>query len=139
MRAIPLRIPRRCRSSRSRGKTTSAPSAVPLIKDKLWFFASFEHVHEDASIAYSPASLTQFNALAALAAQGLIPGVGSIAVPNNVPVPFRDYLGTLRFDWAQSSRSQWFLRAAVDNYTTDNAFVQQATLPPPAPLGTPTI
>ncbi len=101
----------------------------PIIKDKLWFFASFEHVHEDASIAYSPASLAQFDALASLAAQGLVPGAGSIPVPGNVPVPFRDFLGALRFDWAPSSRSQWFLRAAVDNYVTDNAFVQQATLP----------
>jgi hypothetical protein len=100
----------------------------PIRKDKLWFFASFEHVQEDASIAYSPASLTQFHALASLAAQGLIPGVSSIAVPDNVPIPFRDFLGTMRFDWAQSSRSQWFLRAAIDNYVTDNAFVEQATL-----------
>jgi hypothetical protein len=100
----------------------------PIRKDKLWVFASFEHVQEDASIAYSPASLTQFHALASLAAQGLIPGVSSIAVPDNVPIPFRDFLGTMRFDWAQSSRSQWFLRAAIDNYVTDNAFVEQATL-----------
>jgi hypothetical protein len=101
----------------------------PIVKDKLWFFASFEHVHEDASIAYSPASLTQFNALSSLAAQGLIPGVASIPVPDNTPVPFRDFLGTVRFDWAQSTRSTWFLRAAIDSYVTDNAFVQQATLP----------
>jgi outer membrane receptor protein involved in Fe transport len=101
----------------------------PIVKDKLWFFASFEGVHEDASIAYSPASLTQFQALAALAGQGLIPGVASIAVPDSVSVPSRDFLGTLRFDWAQSSRAQWFVRAAVDTYTTDNAFVEQATLP----------
>jgi hypothetical protein len=101
----------------------------PVRKDKLWFFASFEQVHEDASIAYSPASLAQFNALATLAAEGLIPGVSSISVPNHVPVPFRDFLGTLRLDWAQSARSQWFLRAAVDSYTTGNAFVEQATLP----------
>ena len=85
----------------------------PIVKDKLLFFASIEAVHEDASIAYSPASLTQFQALASLAAQGLIPGVSSIPVPNNVPIPFRDYLGDLRFDWAQSSRAQWFLRAAA--------------------------
>lgn len=38
----------------------------PLKKDKLFFFSSIEYVHEDASIAYSPASLTQFNALASL-------------------------------------------------------------------------
>jgi len=101
----------------------------PIVKDKLFFFAGVEAVHEDASIAYSPASLTQFNALAGLASQGLIPGIGSIPVPNNVPVPFRDYLGDLRFDWMQSPRSQWFLRAALDTYTTDNAFVEQATLP----------
>ncbi len=100
----------------------------PIVKDRLWFFASFEGVHENASIAYSPDSLTQFQALASLAAQGLIPGVSSIPVPNNVTVPFRDYLGSMRFDWAQSSRSQWFLRASTDNYTTDNAFVEQATL-----------
>ncbi len=100
----------------------------PIVKDKLWFFSSLEAVHEDASIAYSPASLTQFQALASLAEQGLIPGVSSIPVPNNVPIPFRDYLGSLRLDWSQTDRSQWFLRAALDNYTTDNAFVQQATL-----------
>ncbi len=56
----------------------------PIVKDKLWFFASFEGVHEDASIAYSPASLTQFQALSTLASQGLIPGITSIAVPDNV-------------------------------------------------------
>jgi hypothetical protein len=101
----------------------------PIVKDKFWFFGSVEAVHEKASIAYSPASLTQFQALASLAQQGLIPGVNSIAAPGNVPIPFRDYLGSLRFDWSQSSRSQWFLRASTDNYTTDNAFVEQATLP----------
>ena len=35
----------------------------------------------------------------------------------------------LRFDWAQSQRSQWFVRRALDNNSTDNALVQQATLP----------
>jgi len=68
------------------------------------------------------------SALADLASQGLLPGVGSINVPDNVPVPFRDFLVTQRFDWSESSRSQWFLRASADSYTTDNAFVQQATL-----------
>jgi len=100
----------------------------PISQDKFWFFSSFEAVHEDASIAYSPASLTQFKALASLAAQGLIPGVTSIPVPNDVPVPFRDYLATLRLDWTQSTKSTWFMRTSADNYTTDNAFVEQATL-----------
>src|SRR5271156_5956015 len=36
----------------------------PMAPGKLWFFASFEYVHENASIAYSPASTTEFNALA---------------------------------------------------------------------------
>jgi len=101
----------------------------PIVKDKMWFFSSVEYVHEDASIAYSRASTAQFDALAQLASMGLIPGVGSIAVPGSVPVPFRDYLGTLRFDWAQSERSRWFLRAALDTYTTHNALVQQGALP----------
>ena len=101
----------------------------PLRKDKIWMFSSFEYVHENASIAYSPASQEQFNALATLASEGLIPGATSIDVPSSVPIPFRDYMATTRFDWAQSSKSQWFLRAAVDNYITRNALVQQATLP----------
>ena len=101
----------------------------PLKKDKLFFFSSIEYVHENASIAYSPASLNEFNALASLASQGLIPGVPSISVPNFVRVPFRDYLAFTRFDWSQSSRSQWFLRAAIDNYTTNSFLVQQAALP----------
>lgn len=101
----------------------------PIAKNKLWFFTSFEAVHEDASIAYSPASSTQFNALAQLASQGLISGVPSIAVPATVPIPFRDYLGSVRFDWAQSPKSNWFLRLSEDNYLTRNALVQQGTLP----------
>ena len=101
----------------------------PIQKNKLWFFTSFENVRERASIAYSPSSLTEFHALDSLTAQGLIPGIASIAVPGSVPVPFRDYLGTMRLDWSQSPRSQWFLRAALDNYTTENDLVQQATLP----------
>ena len=101
----------------------------PLVRDKLWFFSAFENVHENASIAYSPASSTEFNALATLAADGLIPGVPSIAAPPNVPVPFRDYFGSTRFDYAQSQRSSWYLRGTVDNYTTHNNLVQQGTLP----------
>ena len=101
----------------------------PIVKDKLFFFSSFETVQEHASIAYSPASLTQFNALASLASQGLIPGVSSIPVPNNVAIPFHDYLGSFRLDWTESSKSSWFLRASTDSYLTGNALVQQATLP----------
>jgi len=101
----------------------------PIRNDKLWFFTAFEGVHEDASIAYSPASLTQFYALATLASEGLIPGVASINVPQNVPIPFRDYFGSSRLDWAQSNQSQWYLRSSVDSYTTHNDLVQQGTLP----------
>src|SRR5271170_4528527 len=105
----------------------------PIKTDKLWFFSSIEYVHEDASIAYSPNSTTQFDALAQLASEGLIDvngtTVNSIAVPRNVPIPFRDYIGSVRFDWAQSTKSQWFMRTSEDNYLTHNALVQQATLP----------
>ena len=105
----------------------------PIVKDKVWFFSSFEYVHENASIAFSPNSQAEFTALAQLASDGLISDNGtnitSISVPTSVPVPFRDYLGLIRFDWAQSANSQWFLRAAFDSYTTRNALVQQATLP----------
>jgi hypothetical protein len=101
----------------------------PIKEDKVWFFASFEAVHEDASIAYSPASTTQFDALAQLASQGLISGVPSIAVPSTVPIPFRDYLGSVRLDWAQSENSNWFLRTSQDSYLTHNALVEQGTLP----------
>src|SRR5580698_2946433 len=101
----------------------------PLARNKVWLFTSFENVHENASIAYSPASIAQFDALALLASEDLITGIPSINVPATVPIPFRDYLGSARFDWAQSSRSQWFLRTSEDSYLTHNALVQQATLP----------
>ena len=84
----------------------------PIVKDKVWIFSSFETVQENASVAYSPASMTQFNALSQLAAQGLITGAPSIASPSFVPIPFRDYIGTVRFDWAQSAKSNWFLRTS---------------------------
>ena len=45
------------------------------------------------------------------------------------PSPSATISATTRFDWAQSSKSQWFLRAAIDNYITHNALVQQGTLP----------
>lgn len=105
----------------------------PISRDKLWVFGSLEYVHENASIAYSSNSLTEFNALSQLAQQGLVTVNGttvhSIPVPNNTPVPFRNYVGMLRLDWMQSDRSQWFLRTSFDTYTTHNALVQQATLP----------
>ena len=101
----------------------------PIAKDKLWFFSAFENAHENASVAYSPASTAEFAALATLAADGLIPGVPSITIPSSVPVPFRDYFGSSRFDYTQSQRSSWYLRGTVDNYTTHNNLVQQGTLP----------
>jgi hypothetical protein len=101
----------------------------PIAKDKLFFFADFEHVHENASIAYSPASTTEFQALGQLASEGLIPGVPFIDVPPNVPVPFRDYFGSARFDYARSDRSRFYLRATTDNYITHNSLVAQGTLP----------
>ncbi|HTV16407.1 MAG TPA: carboxypeptidase-like regulatory domain-containing protein, partial [Acidobacteriaceae bacterium] len=101
----------------------------PVVKNKVWFFTSFEAVHEDASIAYSPASTTQFDALSQLAAEGLISGVPSIAAPAEVPIPFRDYDSSARFDWNQSSKSLWFLRVSQDGYLTRNALVEQGTLP----------
>ena len=100
-----------------------------VARDKIWFFSSLEYVHENASVAYSPGSTAQFDALSQIAADGLIPGVPSIAIPASVPIPFRDVIGSLRFDWAQSAKSQWFLRASADSYRTHNALVQQATLP----------
>jgi hypothetical protein len=105
----------------------------PMLNSKLWFFSSFEYVHENASIAYSDPNQTQFQALSQLAAEGLVDVNGttvtSIPVPSFVSVPFRDYLGTIRFDWLQSARSQWFLRFSADSFLTRNALVQQGTLP----------
>ena len=101
----------------------------PVKRDKIWIFSSLEYVHENASIAYSPANTAEFNNLATIASDGLIPGVTSINVPSSVPIPFRDYDGTVRFDYSQSNKSQWFLRASGDSYTTHNNLVQQATLP----------
>jgi len=105
----------------------------PIVKNKVWFFSSFEFIHENASIAYSPASQTQFRALSQLATDGVIDVnntlIPSIAVPNSLTVPFRDYDGTLRFDYKQSEASRWFLRFSADSYLTHNALVQQGTLP----------
>jgi hypothetical protein len=106
----------------------------PIVKNKAWVFASFENVHENASIAYSPNSFSEFTDLAELAVLSQPPYDYPITgfpstVPQNVPIPFRDYIGTVRFDLAQSSKSNWFLRTSMDTYLTHNALVQQATLP----------
>jgi hypothetical protein len=101
----------------------------PIIPDKLWFFGSLEYVHERASLAYSDFSQSQFNSLASLATDGLIPGVPSINVPPYNISPFDDYIGDARLDWSQSEHSQWFLRGASDRYTTTNDLVEQGALP----------
>src|SRR5580658_4055342 len=36
----------------------------PIYRDKIWFFSSLEYVHEDASVAYSPSSISECSALA---------------------------------------------------------------------------
>ncbi|HTC95686.1 MAG TPA: carboxypeptidase regulatory-like domain-containing protein [Terriglobales bacterium] len=101
----------------------------PLVKNKFWFFSSLEYVQEDASIAYSNTTQSEFQALAQLAALGQIPNVPAIIVPSSVDVPFKDFLHDTRLDWAQSARSQWFLRGALDWSRTKNDLIQQATLP----------
>jgi hypothetical protein len=106
-----------------------AAAGGPIKPGKLWFFSSYEYIDENASVAYSANSIHEFNALATLAAAGLIPNVPSIAVPSSVPVSFRDTLFSTRLDWAQSSKSQWFLRGSLERNNTDNDLVQQATLP----------
>ncbi len=102
----------------------------PMKTGKLWFFTSYEYVHENASVAYSAKSLSEFSALAQLAAAGDLPNIPSIGgVPTSVPVPFRDTLFSSRLDWTQSSRSQWFVRGSFDRNHTSNDLLQQGALP----------
>jgi len=102
----------------------------PLKAKKLWFFTSYEYVDENASVAYSAKSLSEFSALAQMAAAGDLPNVSSIgAVPSSVPTPFRDTLFSTRIDWTQSSRSQWFARGSLDRNDTKNDLLQQGALP----------
>lgn len=102
----------------------------PLKAKKLWFFTSYEYIDENASAAYSAKSLSEFNALAQLAAAGNLPNVSSIgAIPSSVPIPFRDTLFSTRVDWMQSSRSQWFARGSLDRNDTKNDLLQQGALP----------
>jgi hypothetical protein len=97
----------------------------PLKRDRLWLFTSYEYSHEDASVAYSAFTLSQFQALAQLASEGQIPGVASIPVTSSVGVPFRDSLFNSRLDWQQSQRSRWFLRFSLDRNLTMNDLVQE--------------
>lgn len=101
----------------------------PILKDKLWFFSSYENVDENASVAYGALSHAEFSALAQLASMNLIPGVVSLTVPTSSPVPFRDNLFATRLDWSQSLRSQWFFRGALDRNNTANNLLQQGALP----------
>jgi hypothetical protein len=101
----------------------------PLIKNKLWMFSSFEYINEDASVAYSTQSLSEFNALAQLASSGQLPGVPSIPVPSSVSTPFHDTLFSTRVDFTQSDRSHWFLRGALDRNNTKNDLVHEGALP----------
>ena len=102
----------------------------PLKAKKLWFFTSYEYIDENASVAYSAKSLSEFNALAQWAAAGDLPNVSSIgAIPSSVPIPFRDTLFSTRVDWMQSSRSQWFARGSLDRNDTKNDLLQQGALP----------
>lgn len=102
----------------------------PLKAKKLWFFTSYEYIDENASVAYSAKSLSEFNALAQMAATGELSNVSSIgAIPSSVPIPFRDTLFSTRVDWTESSRSQWFARGSLDRNDTKNDLLQQGALP----------
>src|SRR6266404_652625 len=102
----------------------------PIKPEKLWFFTSYEYIHENASVAYSANSLVQFNALQQLATSGFLPDVSSIgAVSSSVPQPYRETLFSSRVDWRQSARSQWFVRGSLDRNHTNNDLLQQGALP----------
>ena len=101
----------------------------PIVKDRLWFFNSFGYIDENASVAYSANSSSEFTALSKLASTGQIPGVTSISVPTSTPIPFRDLNSNTRLDWRQSNSSQWFLRFSINRNNTKNDLVQQGSLP----------
>jgi hypothetical protein len=102
----------------------------PIKPGKLWFFSSYEYIHENASIAYSARSLAEFNALQQLANGGFLPNVSSIGpVPSSVMQPYRETLSSSRADWRQSARSQWFVRGSLDRNHTTNDLLQQGALP----------
>src|SRR5712671_5434324 len=101
----------------------------PIKPGKLWFFSSYEYIHENASVAYSANSLSEFSALEQLAAAGFLPNVSSLgAVPSSVVAPYRESLFSTRMDWAESARAQWFLRGSLDRNHTQNDLLQQGTL-----------
>jgi Carboxypeptidase regulatory-like domain/TonB dependent receptor len=102
----------------------------PIKPGKLWFFSSYEYIHEDASVAYSANSLSEFNALQQLATNGFLKNVSSIgAIPSSVLRPYRETLFSARVDWRQSARSQWFVRGSLDRNHTTNDLLQQGALP----------
>jgi len=102
----------------------------PIKTGKLWFFSSYEYIHENASVAYSANSLAEFNALQQLATGGSLANVSSIgAIPSSVAQPYRETLFSSRIDWRQSERSQWFVRASLDRNHTKNDLLQQGALP----------
>src|SRR5438445_1413765 len=102
----------------------------PIRRGKLWFFTSYEYIDEDASVAYSAKSLSEFSALARLAAAGDLPNVTSIgAIPSSVTAPFRATLLSTRSGWRRSCRSQWFVRGSLDRNHTQNDLLQQGALP----------
>jgi hypothetical protein len=102
----------------------------PIKTGKLWFFSSYEYIHENASIAYSAKSLAEFNALQQLASGGFLANVSSIGtIASSVAQPYRETLFSSRIDWKQSARSQWFIRASLDRNHTKNDLLQQGALP----------
>src|ERR1700686_693873 len=104
--------------------------AGPIKPGKLWFFSSYEYIHENASVAYSANSLAEFNALQQHATRGLLANVSSIGtIPSSVAQPYRETLFSSRMDWKQSASSQWFVRAAFDRNHTKNDLLQQGALP----------
>ena len=105
----------------------------PIEKDKVWFFSSFEYVHENASIAYSPGQHTQFNALAQLAAEGLIPGM-SVRSPCRRLFLFRSATisasAAFRLGAIHASRNGFcVLRRTTTSRTT--LWCSRARCPPP--------
>ncbi|MEP7212725.1 MAG: carboxypeptidase regulatory-like domain-containing protein [Acidobacteriota bacterium] len=74
----------------------------PIIKDKLFFFATYEQNHQDGSTVYNPLKA---------------PGFAGFA-----PNPFREKLFTGKIDWTVSDRSSAFFRYSFDDNKAQGPF-----------------
>jgi hypothetical protein len=97
----------------------------PIIKDKVWYFASVEDTRQNYSTPRPGLLINQLNALTSLNV-GSYPPLG-LLIGGSVPQPIRDLLIQGKVNYQLTANNSLFLRYSSENGYVDNDFFSGKT------------